>query len=187
MPRESRHLVWRSDPARICFSDQRDLAAVDNCALGRSLLPALPAAVTDWVAPIAGACGPIIVQCSIVIGIMLAGAVRLFAPHENEADLIYSALGDNEVAVTCGLHVAHDAATAGDRPALEFFRFDVEPHQHVGPDRRFDVPDRAVEVGNPIRLGSRSTRGRPVGHLAGLWIEAAEIATRIVRIPDDVV
>ena len=99
-----------------------------------------------------------IVQCSIVIGIMLAGAVRLLAPHENEADLIYSAFGDNEVAVTCGLHVAHDAATAGDRPALEFFGFDVEPHQHVGPDRRFDIPDGAVQIGNSVGLGSRSTR-----------------------------
>src|SRR5216117_1297766 len=97
---------------------------------------------------------------------LLAGAVRFLASHENEANLIHAAFSDDEVAVARRLHVAHDAATARDRPALELFGFDVEPYQHVGPDRRFDVPDGAVEIGDPVGLGSRSTRGRPVGDLA---------------------
>src|SRR5207244_10022337 len=70
--------------------------------------------------------------------ILLAGAVRFLASHENEANLIYAAFRDDKVAVARRLHVAYDAATARDRPALELFGFDVEPYQHVGPDRRFD-------------------------------------------------
>src|SRR5437870_2211074 len=86
---------------------------------------------------------------------LLAGAVRFLASHENEANLIHAAFSDDEVAVARRLHVAHDAATARDRPALELFGFDVEPYQHVGPDRRFDVPDGAVEIGDPVGLRSR--------------------------------
>src|SRR6516164_7199850 len=94
---------------------------------------------------------------------------------------------NHEVTVGCRLHVAHDASTARNNPTLEFFSFDIKPDQHVRPDRRLDIPDGAVEVGNPIRLGLRSTWGRPVRDFAGLRIQAAEIATRIVGIPDDVV
>src|SRR5437870_11360789 len=102
----------------------------------------------------------------------LTRAIRLLAAHENETDLIYSALRDDQVAVACRFHIAYDAATAWDRPALQLFGFDVEPHKHIGPDGRLDVADRAVEIGNPVGLGSRSTWGRPVGDLAGLRIEA---------------
>src|SRR5262249_27965002 len=82
----------------------------------------------------------------------LSRTVRFPAPHENEADLIYAAFRNDEVAIARRLHVAHDAATARDRPALEFFGFHVETNQHVGPDRRFDIPDGAIEICNPVGL-----------------------------------
>src|SRR6266850_6555773 len=117
----------------------------------------------------------------------LTRAVRFLAADQNKANLVHAAFRYDQVAIACGLHVAHDASTAGDGPALEFFGFDVEPHQHVWPDRRFDVPDGAVQICNSVGLGPGPTRRRPVRDLAGLRIEAAEIAPRVVGIPDDVV
>src|SRR5256885_1364265 len=62
----------------------------------------------------------------------------------HERDLVDSALRHHDVPAIVGrLDVANNAAAAGNNPALELARPDVEADEHVRFDRRFDVPDRA--------------------------------------------
>src|SRR6266852_6889122 len=52
--------------------------------------------------------------------------VRLL-PDFDEADLVHTALGDDEVSVACRHHIADDAAASRDDPCLEPFSPGIEP------------------------------------------------------------
>src|SRR5260221_205924 len=77
------------------------------------------------------------------------------------------------------LDVTDDAATTGDNPALKFLGLDVKTHEHVRLDGRFDVPNRAVQIRDAVRLRPRTARRRPLAHLSSVRIEASEISARI--------
>src|SRR5438132_3450435 len=63
------------------------------------------------------------------------GAVQ----HFHQGNLIDTALRHHDLAIARGLDIAHDSAPARDDPALELLGLDVEPHEHIRLDRRFDV------------------------------------------------
>src|SRR2546421_12096070 len=77
----------------------------------------------------------------------------------DKRNLVDPTLGHDDLPVVGGLDVADDTAAAGNDPALELFGFDVEAHEHVFRlDCRLDVPDRAVKIGDAVRLRARAAR-----------------------------
>src|SRR5437867_13001904 len=75
-----------------------------------------------------------------------------------------------DVPVPSGHHVAHDAATGGDRPRLDRFGLRIEANERVRFHGRFAVPDRSVQKRDSIRLRPRPTWRREFLHRAGFWI-----------------
>src|SRR5262249_14268584 len=103
-------------------------------------------------------------------------------------DLVDAALRHDDVLSIIGrLDVANDATAARNDPALELAGRDIEADEHVGFDRRLDVPDRTVQIRDAVRLRLRSTRRGPFRDLPRPRVEASEVAARVVRVPDDVV
>src|ERR1700674_1588533 len=105
-------------------------------------------------------------------------------PYFNERHAVDEAVGENEVAARRHRGVAHDIAATRNGPALEFLRLRIEAHDRVRRRAGLAVPDDVVDGRDAVGLGLRPARGRPLGHLAGRRIEPAEIAARIVRVPD---
>src|SRR5437899_4364934 len=100
---------------------------------------------------------------------------------------IDQAVGQYEVAVGRDRSIAHDVAAARDRPALELLRFGIEAHDGVRPGFGLAVPEDIVDRRDAVGRGLRPARRRPFAHLAGRGVEAAEVAARIVGVPDHLV
>ena len=100
-----------------------------------------------------------------------------------------AAFREPEVALLVDLHVAHGPAAAGNRPGLKFLRLRVEAHEHVlRLVAGLDVPDRAVGGHvDRVRLRLRPAGRLELLDLAGLRIEVAEKAARVVAVPHRVV
>src|SRR3989442_4829403 len=100
---------------------------------------------------------------------------------------IDQAVGQHEVAVLRHVRVANDVAAARDRPALELLRLGIEAHDGVRPRLGLAVPDDVVDRRDAVGRGLGPARRRPFGHLAGRGVETAQVAARVVGVPDDVV
>src|SRR5262249_15485844 len=81
-------------------------------------------------------------------------------------------------------HVAHHAPARGDRPDLDLRLSRIETRERVRTHAGFAVPDYIADRGDAVRGGARAAGRRPVAGAPGLWIEAAEKAARVVRVPD---
>jgi hypothetical protein len=79
-------------------------------------------------------------------------------------------------------HVAHDSSARRDDPGLEFFGLGVKAHNYVRLCVRFPVPNDVSRSGNAVGLGPRAARRGSLDDLAGLGVEAAQVAARIVEI-----
>src|SRR5437868_8790643 len=93
-----------------------------------------------------------------------------------QPDHVQPALGDHEVPVAGGHHVADDSAAARNLPALEDVRLRIEAHERVRFGGGLDVPDRALRVRDRVWLRLRPTRRRPFCSCAGLRVESTEVS-----------
>src|SRR6266550_9207773 len=99
-----------------------------------------------------------------------------------ETDHVQPALGDHEVPVGSGHHVAHHSSAARNLPALEDVSLRIEAHEGVRFGGGLDVPDRALRVRDRIGLRLRPTRRRPFRGSAGFRIESTEVSARVIRV-----
>ncbi len=111
----------------------------------------------------------------------------LFPANFDERHHVDAATGQRQSAIGRRCHIADDAAARRDGPPLERFGFRIESHQHVRRSRRLGVPDDIVDRRNRVRSGFSAAGGRPFGDLAGCGIHSADIASRIIRIPNEIV
>ncbi len=107
--------------------------------------------------------------------------------HLDQRNAIYTATGQRQVAVSGGVHVAHDTSTGWDRPGLELLCLGIEAHERSWLHARLAVPQDIVHSVHTIGLRLGTTGRGPLACLAGRGIEPAQIATDIVRMPEHVV
>src|SRR5947209_7876085 len=98
----------------------------------------------------------------------------------HDSDGALPALRHGVVAVTRRHHVAHDAAAAGDLPALQLLSLGIEAHERIWPRVRLDVPDDVVDHRHAVGLRHWPAGALPLLDRAGLRIEARELAVRPV-------
>src|SRR5204862_4278035 len=82
--------------------------------------------------------------------------------------LVHQAVGEHPVAVARDVHVAHDVAAAGNRPALELLRVWIEAHHRVRARFRLAVPEYALDRRDAVRRGLGAARRLPLLDLTGL-------------------
>ncbi len=99
-------------------------------------------------------------QDPIRVGGVLVIHPALWLLYLDERDAIDAALGDHDIPVVIGRHVAKDAAVRWDGPGLECLAGGVEPHERVRPHSRLATPHRSVCKRNAIGLRLRPARRR---------------------------
>src|SRR6266576_2575265 len=107
--------------------------------------------------------------------------------NSNQRDRINQAVGQQEVAIRRDRGVAHDVATARDRPSLEFRGLRIESHDRIRGRPGLAVPDDILDRRHAVGLGLRPARALPLGHLASRGIETTQITAREIAVPDDIV
>src|SRR5206468_1415667 len=113
----------------------------------------------------------------------LPGIELLRERHQGHA--IDQAVGQHEIAVRRDRSIAHDVAAPRNRPALEFLGLRFEAHHCIRLGFGFAVPEDVVDRRDAIGRGFRPARRLPFGNLAGRRVQAAQVAARIVGVPDD--
>src|SRR5438046_6424688 len=71
--------------------------------------------------------------------------------YSDQIHLVDQAVGEDEIAVSRDVGVAHDVAAARNRPALEFLGLGIEAHHRVRRGLGFAVPDDIADRGDAIR------------------------------------
>src|ERR1700722_7067508 len=109
--------------------------------------------------------------------------VRGFPSPLNQTNFIDAAFRYNKIPIGSRFHVAHDTSASRNRPALEFRRLDVESHQHIGLDGGFDIADGTIQIRDAVGLRPWPAWRWPIGYLAIVRIQTAEITPRVVGVP----
>src|SRR6476659_5048142 len=123
----------------------------------------------------------------VSMGLLLWLVLLLLLLDSHEGDFVGEAVGEHEVAFARDVGVPHDVAAAGNGPGLEFLGLRIEAHHGVRRGLGLAVPDYVPDRRDAVGRGLRAARRGPFLHLAVTRIELAEVAARVVGVPDHVV